>query len=743
MPVNIQINTFVVQSGNKPLHHALLLLSPSSRSSAAQDRLFVIAEIPISRGAGMIHIESTRLFSSQFFNHYKECKNEQTNSSNCFEKLIEWANRHVDQFIELKKDEQIPTMLIGCISEKKLFFSISGSPSAIIYFKDKDNEIFKDIDLIKTYGSGEREDEHLPFFHTLINGELHADNYVLVSTAPLHDFLPPDSIAKLITETEGGSAADELSKELSAAAAHLAVAGLIISRPADEHKKISKSASSFTLSTASIKRFIHQGQTTESLLDMSFVAKIKSLLLPHLMPRRGAHGVTTAARGQKTSSLDVLNFKPLQAKKLLENIYRVIQNMLLKLGYFLVTAARHLKQLFSAPAEERRALIDSLRHASSTSVSKWKTHWRALSKKQRIVFGISVIGGIVIVLNIAGFAMRSVNSRAQAAYTAQYNTIKEKLDGIESMIIYNNTLQARMEARNLQTLIAQFPADNAKHKTTRTGFQKSLDDLMLKLRQLTNITPNLVVDFGSLNPNALSKLITGGGWITVLGGDTHAVTSNLTTHETKSIDSPLLAVANAKTMRDAQNYIIAIEGKRLINIQMPSNAITSLDTIWSAESPVIKVLGFYNNKLYVVDGANGGITKHEPTAKGFGKGIDWLKQPQSYLAGASALAIDGSLYVGTENGSVYRYMNGAGTRVSLDLLDPQLKTVTALYTAKDSPILFILDAVEKRVVLWDKKGTLKAQYTAAEFENAKDFAVDERAKEITVLAGVKVWKFRY
>lgn len=740
MLVNAQINTFVVQSKNKPLHHALLLLSPSSRSGGAQDHLFVIAEIPLSRGASNTRIESARLFGSQLFSHYKECKNEHRESIDCFEKLIEWANRHAEQFLERKQGENDPPMLIGCISGEKLFFSISGSPSALIYFKD--GETFHELDLIKMYGGGERENSTTPFFYTLISGELHTDNYVLISTVSLPDFIPPKRIQSLVTEDEAVLAIDALSKELSVAAPHLAVAGLIISRPGPR-KKISTPLSSFTLSTDSIKRLIHQGQTTNQLLNVSLFAKLKALLLPHLLPRTTDQDKKSSMRKKNIYPAGMARAKPFNGVEFAQKTNKIIQQILLKLGYFLVTIARHLKQLFSAPAHERHALIDGLRHASSKSVSKWKTRWRALSKKQRLIFGASVIGSLVVVLNIAGFAMRSVNSRAQAAYTAQYNTIKEKLDGIESMIIYNNTLQARMEARNLQTLIAQFPADSAKHKTTQAGFQKSLDDLMLKLRQLTSITPNLVADFGALNPNALSKLITGGGWVTALGGDTRAVTGNSATHETKSIDSPLLAAANAKTTRNAQNYIIAVEEKRLINIQMPSNAVTSLDTIWPAQPPLIKALGFYNNKLYVVDGARGSITKHEPAAKGFGKGVDWLKQPQSYLARASTLAIDGSLYVGTEDGSVYRYMNGAGVRVSLDLLDPQLKTVTALYTAKDSPTLFILDAVEKRVVLWDKKGATKAQYTAAEFENAKDFAVDEHTKEITVLAGVKVWKFKY
>lgn len=688
----------------------------------------------------MIHLESARLFSSQLFSHYKECKNGQTNSSNCFEKLIEWANRHVGQFIELKKDEQIPTMLIGCISEKKLFFSISGSPSAIIYFKD--NEIFRDIDLIKTYGSGVRAESQIPFFHTLINGELHMDNYVLISTVLLTDFLPPSSIIKLITENEGKDSAEMLSKNLSAAAGHLAVAGLIISHPCTR-KKISTSLASFTLSTSSIKRLIHQGQTTEKFLDMSFIAKIKALLLPHLMPRAASYGNIAAIRAKKSHSTNAMNTKLIQIKKLLRNTNRIIQQVLFTIGYFLVTALRHIKQFLRSPANERCALIDGFLHAISTSVSKWKMRWKELSKKQQVIIGVSVIGGLVVIINITGFAMRSANTQAQTVYTAQYNTIKEKLDGIESMIIYDNILQARMEARNLQALITQFPTDTAKHKTTQAEFQKSLDDLMFKLRQLTSVTPESVANFGTYAQGGLSKLLTGGGWITALGIETRAFTEHATTHETKSINSPLLATVSAKTERGAQNYIVAVEGKRLVNVQMPSNAITSLDIMWPTKSPLIKALGFYNNKLYVIDGARGGITKHEPTAKGFGKGVDWLKQPQNYLVEASALAIDGSLYVGTENGSVYRYMNGAGTRVSLDLLDPQLKTVTALYAAKDSPILFILDAAEKRVVLWEKKGILKAQYTAAEFENAKDFAVDERAKEITVLAGVKVWKFKY
>lgn len=734
MPADIQINTFVAQAKNRPARQALLLLSPSSRQSASADRLFVIAEINAERG------ESARLFGSQLFNHYQDCQNETENSENCFEKLIKWSNQHVEQFLETKKDRGCGAFMIGAVSDKKLFLTVSGTPAAHIYFKD--GEIFRDLDLIQTYGGGERENACLPFFYTLISGELHIDNYVLASTAPLTDFLPPTRVTKIITEENGNTAVDALTKELNETTAHISVAGLLISRPG-ARKNILAPATSFTISTASIKRLIRQGQTTEKLMDASFAAKLKALLLPHLLPRRAKNelAMTTRAKKSRFSRNFPKSFPDFSV--LLQSINQRGQQLLFKLGYCLVTCFQQTKKFLSASKKERRAIKNNICKIIAAFVSKQKIRWLRLQKKQQLIISVGAIGGILLVLNVAGLVARGANLRAQAVYTTQYNTIKEKMDVIESMIIYNNLLQARLEARNLQTLIADFPADTTKHKTTRVFFQKSLAELMSKLRQITAATPALVADFETQTRGEFTKLLTDGDWIAALGNDASAFTFNTATRETKPLASPLLASANAQTKRDAQNHIIAVEGKRLINVNLPANAITSLEILWQNNPPLIKAIGFYNNKLYVVDGAHGAITKHEPATQGFGKGVNWLKQPQNYLANASALTIDGAIYVGALNGDIYKFINGKGNRVSFDLLDPQLKTVTALYTTKDSPILFILDTAEKRVVLWDKKGTLKAQFTAPEFENAKDFAVNERAKEITVLSGAKVWKFKY
>ncbi len=151
-----------------------------------------------------------------------------------------------------------------------------------------------------------------------------------------------------------------------------------------------------------------------------------------------------------------------------------------------------------------------------------------------------------------------------------------------------------------------------------------------------------------------------------------------------------------------------------------------------------------------MDAKNNLIYKHSPTTTGFAKGNLWLKENLK-IDDIASWTIDGSLYLAKNNGEIWKLETGRRQNFDLSkgevtspLLDPPLTSATRIFSSPDSKNLFILDPGQKRVIIWNKKDNkLVSQFTAAEFDDLRDFFVDEKEKKIYLLNGLKILSIKY
>ena len=93
------------------------------------------------------------------------------------------------------------------------------------------------------------------------------------------------------------------------------------------------------------------------------------------------------------------------------------------------------------------------------------------------------------------------------------------------------------------------------------------------------------------------------------------------------------------------------------------------------------------------------------------------------MSQASAIAIDGNVYVLTQTGSLYKFYAGKREDITSPVIEPALSSNATLFTTKDSKNIYVLDSEKKRVAILDKNGVL-----------IKQLMFDSISDEVTSLA---------
>jgi hypothetical protein len=147
----------------------------------------------------------------------------------------------------------------------------------------------------------------------------------------------------------------------------------------------------------------------------------------------------------------------------------------------------------------------------------------------------------------------------------------------------------------------------------------------------------------------------------------------------------------------------------------------------------------YLSNIYVLDKAKGGIIKFVGGSEGFGK-ANYFTDTQPDLSTAKSIAIDGSIWILLSDGIVLKYTKGKAETFSAMGLDSPLSSPTKIYTNTDLNNVYVLDNGNSRIVVFDKSGNYKSQYSSSVLGPAKELEVLESDKKIYALSGGKIYE---
>ena len=128
-------------------------------------------------------------------------------------------------------------------------------------------------------------------------------------------------------------------------------------------------------------------------------------------------------------------------------------------------------------------------------------------------------------------------------------------------------------------------------------------------------------------------------------------------------------------------------------------------------------LAIYNGRLYLADERSNQVFRYTPSGLAYDEApVNWFdEQVQGDLSGLVAMGIDGDIWLLTEDGTLLRYRQGEQLPFSLERI-PGLGglIVDMVLDNQAEGTLYLADATEERILVYDKVGRYIEQYVDAE-----------------------------
>lgn len=321
------------------------------------------------------------------------------------------------------------------------------------------------------------------------------------------------------------------------------------------------------------------------------------------------------------------------------------------------------------------------------------THKR--SKKAAIVGSILLVGLILsVVLGLinkkliedkAKYSDRLNNaertlSEAKDLYSLNPERSRELL--IESKSIVNLLLDEGVKDKKLDSLVKDI-SDNE---------NKLLGEFSLNFEDYFNYS--LISD-----KFLLSDFYYENGFLYVLDEKSKLVASiNINSKRSEIISGPAqIQTAYKIAAYHNKTFILSDDGINRIG----DSRINVIDEPISKED----LIAVFAGNFYSLSKDEKMIKRYSGDGEVFNEAKSWLSDSinNSNLSNAVSWVIDGSVWIGSNDGSVSRYIGGFGNKLSIKGVVPILSKITSIYTDENLSDVYILDASENRVVVMNKE----------------------------------------
>lgn len=327
-----------------------------------------------------------------------------------------------------------------------------------------------------------------------------------------------------------------------------------------------------------------------------------------------------------------------------------------------------------------------------------KKRKKGITHMQRLSLTIAVILIIVFVATGYFYLQKKQADKQVALFSSIYPAAQKKYDegvGLKDL----NTQEAHADFLSAQQMLQgaqnKFPQGSSE--------QKQINNLLAQISSQLSATPNI--------PNTqLTKV---------------AASSD-----------PLLGFAAAHTgakyfVQDGTDYYTA-----------DTNGITRFTSSTGTGKQIIQSswkslggFGIYFGNYYVLDSADG-ILKYSPS---FSKSSYFTGNTPD-LSKAVSMAIDGSVWILGNDGTIAEYTRGKQDTFTITGLSTPLSSPTQIVTSSDDNNLYVLDNGNSRLVEIKKDGTFVAQFYNPQLKSATQLDVLEKDGKAYVLIGQDIYE---
>ncbi len=365
-------------------------------------------------------------------------------------------------------------------------------------------------------------------------------------------------------------------------------------------------------------------------------------------------------------------------------------------------------------------------------------HGSAFTKKHRLM-AIGILATVVVgIIGISWWKHRQRLASEAAAWQASFDQAQDNRNRAESDLVYANDSRARKEIDTAEQLIAKLDVTDPSHKQTIDKLRQDLSQLRERLRKISPIqTVNeLLALSGTPDGSLTAPVLTKTNAYAVDNSTKTIIKVNLSDKTKKTISLPANAESIVAGSTGKQSIVFAGSKGAFYALDTQSDAVTTLTHTSRASSTTDLVL--YAGRAYSLDGPNGQVWRSQSTSAGFGSEQSYIKAANVSLTNAVGLAIDSNVYVLKADGVLARFLSGGQEGFDLAQVDPPLRAASGIWTVVDGGHIAITDPAGKRVLIFNKDGSLRAQLTSSEFTGPRDVDGDEVSKQLLVIDGTRL-----
>lgn len=367
---------------------------------------------------------------------------------------------------------------------------------------------------------------------------------------------------------------------------------------------------------------------------------------------------------------------------------------------------------------------------------------RLRTHPKRVTFYITaaliVLFGIAVVLGI----WRQSTQGASPAVVAAVSDARHALDEGVALLSLNPVKgrERLVSAKQLLDPLTKSVSPTSTEGRVIADLLRQVNDNLTQSMQVSKVKPDLFFD---------AALVKKGGTISSIGYE--GTTMGLIDPTTQTVIALDVTSKKATVVGGGSAYVgmayTTIHGDSLYvftdsgiqKVQLTGEQSKKLTVKKDPQWGVVAALDTFGGNLYLLDTQKSRIWKYVATDTGFSDLKEYLN-PDTLpdLSQANSLAIDGSVWLGSKNGKIWKFTGGKEDTFIPQGVDPAFGNNLVIYTSDSVNNIYVLDTDNKRVVVLQKDGTYLSQYSWTDITPLQ-LAVSEELKKIFLLSGGKLY----
>jgi hypothetical protein len=353
-----------------------------------------------------------------------------------------------------------------------------------------------------------------------------------------------------------------------------------------------------------------------------------------------------------------------------------------------------------------------------TILENWSREWRShrenirnLSLITKLLLAASLALVVIFIGSIAVLRTQQKKALATKAYDASVQSIRDTISAAESALIYKDETEAQKNITAATIALASLPCKTSDQKATCQALTTNLETVANKQNKITTAPIQKLAEWNT-GTNSLTGLIRiKNKFIAYASDSTSLFVYDLLTKQSSVVPTNYTTTGFTGAAVPKENNFVALvtNNQNVVELNPDDMTVKKVDITLPGDTSKLDSTVIYNGRLYALDANAKQIYRYEPIKTGFAIGRPWTKDVGGALDGATDITIDGDIFALKNNGQIIKFTAGVQQPFTPQTVEPKISAQARLWTYTDLLYLYVLDSQNKRLIIFDKTGALKAQ----------------------------------